>query len=137
MQFPSPVKKIPSPSKISSPPPVGIAPHLLTLFGKPWPQVKRCSGNFYGITWWNQKPPASCVLLKSCSENFWDLPGKSFRQSAYWKLITMLNMSSVTDVFYQFSENIQNSYFKRKSSDDVPYFIKKHLWMSASDETTL
>ena len=46
-------------------------------------------------------------------------------------------MSSVTDVFYQFSENIQNSYFKRKSSDDVPYFIKKHLWMSASDETTL
>ena len=26
----------------------------------------------------NQKRPASCVLLKSCSENSWEIPRKSF-----------------------------------------------------------
>ena len=51
-------------------------------------------------------------------------------------MLTMLNMSSVADVFFQkFLENIQN-YFKRKPSD-VPYFIKEHLWMSAFDEAIL
>ena len=44
--------------------------------------------------------------------------------------------------FEEFPKNIQNSYFKRKPSDkslfiDLPYFIKEHLWMSASDEATL
>ena len=39
--------------------------------------------------------------------------------------------------FQEFPEIIQNSYFKRKLSDDVPYFIKEHLWISASDVATL
>ena len=44
-------------------------------------------------------------------------------------------MSSIADVFLGISRNIQCSYFK--GIDDVPYFIKEHFWMSASDETTL
>ena len=58
------------------------------------------------------------------------------RQSVYWKLITRLNMNSVTGVFLGISRTIQNIYFKRKPLD-IPYFIKEHLWMSAFDEATL
>ena len=53
----------------------------------------------------------------------------------------MLNTSSVADVFLGISENIQKSYFKRKPDKslfiNLSYFIKEHLWMSASDEATL
>ena len=44
--------------------------------------------------------------------------------------------------FYEFPKNIQNSYFKSKASakplfTNLPYFIKEHLWMSASNQATV
>ena len=40
--------------------------------------------------------------------------------------------------FWEFPQNIQNSYFLKKNLRmDVPYFIKENLWMSASNEAKL
>ena len=40
--------------------------------------------------------------------------------------------------FWEFPQNIQNSYFFKKNLRmDVPYFIKENLWMSASNEAKL
>ena len=50
-------------------------------------------------------PPA--VFFKK--KLFWKFWGKflenHLQQSAYWKLITMLNMSSAADIFWEFPEN--------------------------------
>ena len=39
--------------------------------------------------------------------------------------------------FLKFPETIQKSYFKRKPSMNVRYFIKEHPWKNAFDATTL
>ena len=50
----------------------------------------------------------------------------------------MLNMSSVADVFSRnFPKIFRAAILKENLLMDVPYFIKEHLWMSASDEATL
>ena len=45
-------------------------------------------------------------------------------------------MSSVADAFLGISQKYLEQIFYKKPSD-VPYLIKEHLLMSASDETTL
>ena len=61
----------------------------------------------------NQKRPTSCekALWKSSSETFWK---NHLRQSTYWKLITMLNMSSVTDVFLAISRKYLEHLFQKR-----------------------
>ena len=60
----------------------------------------------------NQTKSEASRQLCSLKKLFWKFLGKSFRQSVYWKLITMLNMSSATWWMFQ-------------------CFIKEYLWMSA------
>ena len=70
-------------------------------------RVKRCSNQMKsGVS------HQVCSLKKLCW-NFWE---NCLQQSAYWKLITMLKMSSAA-VFLGISENTQNIHFKRKSSN--------------------
>ena len=50
----------------------------------------------------------------------------------------MLSMSFVADVFYKnFQKIFRTAILKENLLMHVPYFIKKHLWMSASDKATL
>ena len=50
----------------------------------------------------------------------------------------MLNVTSLTDVFLKiFPEIFRTAILKENPPMDVPYFINRHLWMSASDEATL
>ena len=44
------------------------------------------------------------------------------QQNAYWKLITMLNMSSVTNVFLGIFRKYSEQLFKRKPSDECSIF---------------
>ena len=47
-------------------------------------------------------------------------------------------MSFVADVFYKnFQKIFRTAILKENLLMHVPYFIKKHLWMSASDKATL
>ena len=46
-------------------------------------------------------------------------------------------MSSAPDVFSGISRKYSEVILKEKLLMDALYFIKKHLWISASDETTL
>ena len=49
----------------------------------------------------------------------------------------MLNMSFVTDVFLGISQKYSFiTAILKENLMDVPYFIKEHLWMSASNEAT-
>ena len=48
----------------------------------------------------------------------------------------MLNMISLI-FFFEFIENIQNNYFKRKPYIGCSIFYFKHLWLGVSDEVTL
>ena len=58
-------------------------------------------------------------------------------QSAYSNLVTILNMSSVKDVFLGIPGIFRTTIFKENLPMDVPYLIKERLWMSASDEAAL
>ena len=49
----------------------------------------------------------------------------------------MLSMSFVADVFKNFQKLFRTAILKENFLMYVPYFIKEHLWMSASDEATL
>ena len=46
-------------------------------------------------------------------------------------------MSSVPDVFSGISRKYSEVILKEKLLMDALYFIKKHLWISGSDEATL
>ena len=48
----------------------------------------------------------------------------------------MLHMSSVADAL-NFPKIFRTTILKENLPMDVPYFIKRHLWMRASDEATL
>ena len=79
-----------------------------------------------------------------CSENVWKIPRKSFRRERMLKAHKQAEYKQALLLmfFQEFPKNIQNSYIKRKPFNkplfrNLPYFIKGHLWMSASDETTL
>ena len=71
-----------------------------------------CSRNFQGIITQNQEHSASCLPLKNCSEDF---IGKflenHLQQSKYWKLITMLNVKSVADIFIGVSRKYSEQLF--------------------------
>ena len=62
----------------------------------------------------NQTKSEASRQLCSLKKLFWKFLGKSFRQSAYWKLITMLNMSSATDIFLWISQKYQEHQFWKK-----------------------
>ena len=68
---------------------------------------------------------------------FWKFLENLLRETPYWKLITMLNMSSIADFFSRnFLKMFRTVILKENILMYVTYFIKEHLWMRASDEET-
>ena len=75
---------------------------------------------------------------KAILETFGKFLENHLQQSTHLKLIAMLYMNSVTNVFLGISQKVfRRAISKENLLMDAPYFIKENFWISASDEATL
>ena len=74
-------------------------------------------------------------LWKSCSENVWETPRTSFRTK---HILNAHNYANYELCCWSLSKNLPKIFrtvvLKENPLMNVPYFIKKYLWMNAFDE---
>ena len=81
--------------------------------------------------------PGRCVLWKSSSESFQEIPRKSLTTERILKAHNYTEYKLCCWCISSIFARIFRKAILKQNPMDVPYFFKDHLWMSASDEATL